>query len=89
MSAKEVISPYLNKLVDLLYKKFTAKVELSCKGGKMSVGMFHELGVFEETTPEAQPGMPAYNEVVRNHIPDSQVRRLCGGPVKIFSQTMI
>ena len=76
MSAKEVISPYLNRFVDLLYKKSTAKVELSCKDGQMSISIFHALGVFEETTPEAQPRMHAYNEVVRNNIPDSQVRSL-------------
>ena len=38
--------------------------------------MCHELGVFEEATPEAQPRMPAYNEMMRSNTPDSQVRRL-------------
>ena len=38
--------------------------------------MFHELGIVEEATPEAQPRMPSYNEVVRKNISNSQVRRL-------------
>ena len=76
MSAKELISPYLNRFVDLLYKKSTAKVELSCKDGHMSISMFHELGIVEEATPETQPRMPSYNEVVRNNISNSQERRL-------------
>ena len=76
MSAKELISPYLNRFVDLLYKKSSAKVELSCKNGQLSISMFHELGIIEEATTEAQPRMPSYNEVVRKNISNSQVRRL-------------
>ena len=38
--------------------------------------MFHELGIVEQATPEAQPRMPSYNEVVRNNLSNSQVRRL-------------
>ena len=76
MSAKELISPYLNRFVDLLYKKSTAKVEVSCKDGHMSISMFHELGIVEEATPEAQPRTPSYNEVLRNNLSNSQARRL-------------
>ena len=36
MSANELISAYLNRFVDILYKKSTAKVELSCTDGQMS-----------------------------------------------------
>ena len=66
MSAKDVISPFLNRLVDLLYKKSTAKVELSCQDGQLKISMFHEHGVIEEATPEAQHRMPSYNKVARN-----------------------
>ena len=76
MSAKELISPYLKRFVDLLYKKSTAKLELSFKDGQMAISIFHELGLVEEATPEAQPRMPSYNEVVRNNISNSQFRRL-------------
>ena len=71
MSAKEFKSPYLNRFADLLYKKSTAKVELSFKYGQMSISMFHELGIVEVATPEVQPRMPSYNEVVRDNLSNS------------------
>ena len=49
--SQELIGPYLNRFIDLLYKKSNAKVELSCKDGPMSISMFHELGIVEEATP--------------------------------------
>ena len=55
MSAKDLISPYLNRFVVLLHQRSTAKVELSFENGKISVNLFHHLGVVEDATPEPEP----------------------------------
>ena len=52
MSAKDLISPYLNRFVAINQQKSFAKLELSCSNGKVSVNFFHDLGVIEEETPK-------------------------------------
>ena len=76
MSAKDLISPYLNRFVALLHQKSTAKVELSCEDGKLFVNLSHDLGEVEETTPQPEPTKPLYNNVLKKSITKSQVNRL-------------
>ena len=78
MSAKDLISPYLNRFVVLLHQHSTAKVELSCENGKMSVNLFHDLGVVEDATPEPVPNPrePLYANVLKKNLKQSQFSRL-------------
>ena len=66
MSTKDLISPYLNRFVVLLHLSI-AKVELSCEDGKLSVNLFHDLGVVEDATPEPvpKPREPLYANVLK------------------------
>ena len=75
MSAKDLISPYLNRFVALLHQKNTAKVELSCEDGKLFVNLSHNLAEVEETTPQPESTKPLYNNVLKKSITKSQVNR--------------
>ena len=76
MSAKDLISPYLNRFVVLLHQHSTAKVELSCEDGKLSVNLFHDLGVVEDATPEPVPNprKPLYANVLKKNVKQSRSR---------------
>ena len=78
MSAKDLISPYLNRFVVLLHQHSTAKVELSCEDGKLSVNLFHDLGVVEDATPEPVPNPrePLYANFLKKNIKQSLLSRL-------------
>ena len=39
MAIQEHLAPYLNRFVILLHQKATAKLELTCKDGKVNVNM--------------------------------------------------
>ena len=69
MTAKELIGPYLNRFVALLHQNSTAKLELSCKDGQMSVNIQHDFGLIEEVSPEPEQESrtPSYNEVLRKN----------------------
>ena len=62
----------------LLHQHSTAKVELSFENGKMSVNLFHDLGVVEDATPEPEPKTrePLYANVLKKNSKQSQFSRL-------------
>ena len=76
MSAKDLIPPYLNRFVSLNQQKSTAKLELSCIDGKITVNLLHDLGVVGEATSESVKPLPAYSEVLQKTVRASQVARL-------------
>ena len=65
MSAKDLISPYLNRFLDINQHKFTAKLELCCREGKVTVNCHHDLGVIEEATPKPNVVVPGYSDIRR------------------------
>ena len=73
MTAKDLISPYLNRFVALLHQNSTAKVELTCK-----VNIQHDFGLIEEVAPEPEKESrkPLYKEVLRKNINNSRYNRL-------------
>ena len=76
MSAKDLISPYLNRLVAINKQKATAKLELCCKDGKVVVNFQHDLGLIEETSPIPQSELPAYSDILKKGVSTSQLNRL-------------
>ena len=76
MSAKDLISPYLNRFVDLTQQKFTAKLELCCRDGKVTVNFHHDLGVIVEATPRPTIVVPAYSDILKKNASISQINRL-------------
>ena len=79
MSAKDLFAPYLNRFVSLLNQKATAKLELSCKDGKVNVNLFHDMGDFVETSPTSVQETPSYKEALKkgaNKVSSSQMKRL-------------
>ena len=75
MSAKDLISPYLNRFVAINQQKSFAKLELSCANGKVTVHFFHDLGVIEEETPKSNQDQPAYSDVLMKNVHLSQSAR--------------
>ena len=49
MAAIAHLTPYVNRLVTLLQKNASAKLEIHCKSGQLSVNFSHEIGSVEET----------------------------------------
>ena len=76
MSAKDLISPYLNRFVAINEQKSTAKLELCCKDGKVVVNFHHDLGLIEETIPRPQSKLPAYSDILKKGVSTSQLNRL-------------
>ena len=76
MSAKDLISPYLNRFVAIKNQKATAKLELYCKDGKVVVNFQHELGLIEETSPGPHSEIPAYSDILKKGVSTSQLNRL-------------
>ena len=76
MSAKDLISPYLNRFVAINQQKYFSKLELSCDNGKVTVIFFHDLGVIEEEAPKPNQDHPAYSDILKNNVHISQSVRL-------------
>ena len=78
MSAKDLISPYLNRFVAINQQKSNARLELCCKDGKVTINLHHDLGVVEEAIPRTNSDspLPVYSDVLRKNINISQVARL-------------
>ena len=76
MSAKDLISPYLNRFVAINTQKATAKLELCCKDGKVTVNFHHDLGAVEEVVPRLQSEIPAYSDILKKNVSTSQIKRL-------------
>ena len=65
MSAHDLFAPYLNRFVNLLNQNATAKLEFSCKDGKVNVNIPHDLGVVAEASPATIQVQPTYKEALR------------------------
>ncbi len=44
MSAQEQLAPYLDRFVSLVNQHATGKLEISCKDGKITRNITHEIG---------------------------------------------
>ena len=76
MSAKGLISPYLNRCVSINQQKATAKLELYCKDGKLTVNLHRDFGVIEEAVPRQVDDKPAYSNILKKNVRASQLTRL-------------
>ena len=77
MSVQDHLAPNLNRFILLLNQNATAKFELTCSEGRISVNFSHDLGgvaqPFSQTNHVQRPG---YNEVLKKNVPNSQFNRL-------------
>ena len=76
MSAHTLISPYINRFVNLIHQNATAKLELSCTGGKVKVNILHDLGEVEDTSPKLATPHPTYSDALKKNVRLSQINRL-------------
>lgn len=76
MSIQEQLAPYLNQFVILFHQNASAKLELSCTNGKVSVNIMHDFGVVEKTVPPKKPDQQPYNEVLKKNLKPSQINIL-------------
>ena len=67
MSAQDLISPHLNRFVDINQQKFTAKLELCCPDRKVTINFHHDLEVIEEATPKPNFVVPAYSDILKKN----------------------
>ena len=74
MSLQQLFSPYLDRFTTLLYQNATAKVELSCKDGKVNVNIFHDLGEMLRPPPKHAPHQPTYANIQKNNVSQSQYK---------------
>ena len=81
MSIQEQLAPYLNRFVILFHQNASAKLELSCTNGKVSVNIMHDFGVVEKTVPPKKPDQQPYNEVLKKNLKQSQINRLQKEPL--------
>ena len=70
MAAIAHLTPYLNRLVTLLQKNASAKLEIHCKSGHLSVNFSHEIGSVEETPAKTSS---TYSDVLKSN---SKLKRL-------------
>ena len=68
MSELKVSDPYISRFVTLIHLKSTAKLELSCKDGKVTVNICHDLGEVEETNHKLNTGIPSYTDVLKDNV---------------------
>ena len=76
MSIQDQIAPYLNRFVFLLNQNATAKLEIGCTDGKVTVNMSHDLGAVVKTAPINKPEKQQYSDVLRKKVRPSQLKRL-------------
>ena len=76
MSIQDQIAPYLNRFVLLFNENASAKLEINCSAGKVSVNISHDLGAVVKTTPKHQPEQQQYSDVLKKTIRQSQLNRL-------------
>ena len=70
MAAVAQVTPYLNRMVTLVKQNASAKLEIHCKSGQLSVNFYHEIGSVEETPAKLSS---TYSDVVKTN---SQLKRL-------------
>ena len=79
MSAQEQFAPYINRFVNLVHQKAVAKLELTCKDGKVNINISHELGEFVKICNPPVTENPSYTDVLKKDsdmIKPSQLMRL-------------
>ena len=76
MSIQEQIAPYLNRFVLLFNQNATAKLDISCSEGRVSVNISHDLGAVSKTPPTHQAEKQKYSDVLKKSVSPSQLRRL-------------
>ena len=76
MSAKDLVSPYLNRFEAINQQKSCAKLKLSCYNGKVSMNVAHDLGLIEEGPPKHNQNPPASIDVMTNTVSFLQSARL-------------
>ena len=69
MAAVAQVTPYLNRMVTLAKQNASAKLEIHCKSGQLSVNFYHEIGSVEETPAKLSS---TYSDVVKTN---SQLKR--------------
>ena len=76
MSIQDQIAPYLNRFVLLFNQNATAKLEIGCIDGKVSVNISHELGAVVKMAPSKKPEKQQYSDVLKKKVRPSQLKRL-------------
>ena len=76
MSIQDQISPYLNRFVLLFNHNATAKLEIGCIDGKVSVNISHELGAVVKMAPSKKPEKQQYSDVLKKKVRPSQLKML-------------
>ena len=76
MSVQELLAPYLNRFVFLHQLNASAKLELICEQGKLTVNIKHELGEVEQASLHVTSKAPLYKNVLKKNVPISQFNRL-------------
>jgi hypothetical protein len=72
MAAIDHLTPYLNRLVTLLGKNASAKLEIHCKKGQLSVNFSHEIGIVEETPAKTSF---TYSDVLKSNSKLNRLRK--------------
>ena len=76
MSIQDQIAPYLNRFVLLFNQNATAKLEIGCIDGKVSVNISHDLGAVVKMAPTQKPEKQQYSNVLKKKVSPSQLKRL-------------
>ena len=76
MSTHTLISPYINRFVNLIHENATAKLELSCTGGRDKVNILHDLGEVKDTSPKLATSPPTYSDALKKNVRLSQINCL-------------
>ena len=76
MCPQEQLNPYLNRFTLLVKQNASAKLEFNCLNGKVTVNLFHDLGVVEKTSPATVVQNPEEGPVFKKNVSLSQIVRL-------------
>ena len=76
MSIQEQIAPYLNRLVLLFNQNATAKLEIGCSKGRVSVNISQDLGALSKTPATHQAEKQKFSDVLKKSVSPSKLRRL-------------
>ena len=76
MSIQDQIAPYLNRFVLLFNQNATAKLEIGCNDGKVSVNISHDWGAVVQMAPAQKPVNQLYSAALKKTVRPSQLNRL-------------
>ena len=79
MSAQEQLAPYLDRFVSLANQHATAKLEIVCKAGNVTVNITHDIGEIVKKSPVDISKTSSYSEALKksaNGVNSSQMKRL-------------